>query len=60
MSKSLADSSQSVTLMLGGFNQNLLLSTKRLKKRSNLLEQQTYIQRNGELYEYLTDEEKRR
>ncbi len=24
----------------------------------NLLEQQTYIQRNGEVYEYLTDEEK--
>ena len=29
-----------------------------IEKALNLLEQQTYIQRNGEVYEYLTDEEK--
>lgn len=31
---------------------------KKLEAALNLLEQQTYIQRNGDLYEYLTDEEK--
>ena len=31
---------------------------KTVEEALNLLEQQTYIQRNGELYEYLTDEEK--
>jgi hypothetical protein len=31
---------------------------RRLEAALNLLEQQTYIQRNGDVYEYLTDEEK--
>ena len=45
-------------LMLEGFNQDLPQLRKRVEEALNLLEQQTYIQRNGELYEYLTDEEK--
>lgn len=45
-------------LMLEGFNQDLPGLRKRVEEALNLLEQQTYIQRNGEQYEYLTDEEK--
>lgn len=45
-------------LMLDGFNQDLPKLRKRVEEALSLLEQQTYIQRNGELYEYLTDEEK--
>jgi hypothetical protein len=45
-------------LMLEGFNQDLGLLRQRVQEALNLLEQQTYLQRNGELYEYLTDEEK--
>ncbi|MBE0507005.1 MAG: BREX system P-loop protein BrxC [Marinospirillum sp.] len=45
-------------LMLDRFNQDLPVLKKRVEEALNLLEQQTYIQRNGELYEYLTDEEK--
>lgn len=45
-------------LMLNGFNQDLPQLRKKVEEALNLLEQQTYIQRNGELYEYLTDEEK--
>lgn len=45
-------------LMLDGFNQDLPALRKRVEEALNLLEQQTYVQRNGELYEYLTDEEK--
>src|SRR5690606_605880 len=45
-------------LMLGGFSQDLPALRKQVEEALNLLEQQTYIQRNGELYEYLTDEEK--
>ena len=45
-------------LMLEGFNQDLLQLKTNIEEALNLLEQQTYIQRNGELYEYLTDEEK--
>lgn len=45
-------------LMLDGFNQDLPELRKRVEEALSLLEQQTYIQRNGELYEYLTDEEK--
>lgn len=45
-------------LMLESFNQDLPQMRKRVEEALNLLEQQTYIQRNGELYEYLTDEEK--
>ncbi|MBI2354427.1 MAG: BREX system P-loop protein BrxC [Deltaproteobacteria bacterium] len=45
-------------LMLDGFNQDLPGLRKGVEEALNLLEQQTYIQRNGETYEYLTDEEK--
>ncbi|MBE0574417.1 MAG: BREX system P-loop protein BrxC [Desulfuromonadales bacterium] len=45
-------------LMLDGFNQDLPALRKRVEIALSLLEQQTYVQRNGELYEYLTDEEK--
>lgn len=45
-------------LMLESFNQDLPQMRKRVEEALNLLEQQTYIQRNGDLYEYLTDEEK--
>lgn len=45
-------------LMLDSFNQDLSELRKRVEEALNLLEQQTYIQRNGELYEFLTDEEK--
>jgi len=45
-------------LMLAGFNQDLPALRKRVEEALSLLEQQTYVQRNGELYEYLTDEEK--
>lgn len=45
-------------LMLDGFNQDLPALRKRVEEALNLLEQQTYVQRNGEFYEYLTDEEK--
>lgn len=45
-------------LMLGDFNQNIPGLRNRVEEALNLLEQQTYIQRNGEFYEYLTDEEK--
>jgi len=45
-------------LMLDGFNRELPLLRKDIEEALTLLEQQTYIQRNGELFEYLTDEEK--
>lgn len=45
-------------LMLEAFNQDLPGLRKKVEEALNLLEQQTYVQRNGELYEYLTDEEK--
>ena len=45
-------------LMLNGFNQELPSLRKYIEEALSLLEQQTYVQRNGELYEYLTDEEK--
>ena len=45
-------------LMLDGFNQDLPQLRKTVEEALNLLEQQTYIQRNGEFYDYLTDEEK--
>lgn len=45
-------------LMLDGFNQDLPALRKRVEEALSLLEQQTYVQRSGELYEYLTDEEK--
>lgn len=45
-------------LMLQSFDQELPNLRKCVEEALNLLEQQTYVQRNGELYEYLTDEEK--
>lgn len=45
-------------LMLERFGEDVPAHRKKLEAALNLLEQQTYIQRNGELYEYLTDEEK--
>lgn len=45
-------------LMLDAFDQDLPLLRKNVEEALNLLEQQTYVQRNGEQYEYLTDEEK--
>lgn len=45
-------------LMLDSFTQNLTELRKQIETALNHLEQQTYIQRNGELYEFLTDEEK--
>lgn len=45
-------------LMLESFDENIPALRKKIEQALNLLEQQTYIQRNGEIYEYLTDEEK--
>ncbi|EGL53077.1 hypothetical Protein MAMP_00263 [Methylophaga aminisulfidivorans MP] len=45
-------------LMLESFDDDVAALRKRVEEALNLLEQQTYIQRNGETYEYLTDEEK--
>ena len=40
------------------FDQNVTKLLKNIEEALSLLEQQTYIQRNGDNYEYLTDEEK--
>ncbi|MCY0967160.1 BREX system P-loop protein BrxC [Parathalassolituus penaei] len=45
-------------LMLGSFQQPLSELREQIEHALNLLEQQTYIQRNGDLYEFLTDDEK--
>ena len=45
-------------LMLDNFDRNIIDLQKQVEAALNLLDQQTYIQRNGELYEFLTDEEK--
>lgn len=45
-------------LMLDRFNQDLPALRKQVQEALNILEQQTYIERNGELYEFLTNEEK--
>ena len=45
-------------LMLDRFDQDLPELRKNVEEALNLLEQQTYVQRNGEEYAYLTDEEK--
>ncbi|MDA3971819.1 MAG: BREX system P-loop protein BrxC [Desulfobulbaceae bacterium] len=45
-------------LMLDNFDRNITDLHKQVEAALNLLEQQTYIQRNGELYEFLTNEEK--
>lgn len=45
-------------LMLEAFGEDIPAQRKKLEAALNLLEQQTYIQRSGDVYEYLTDEEK--
>lgn len=45
-------------LMLDRFDRDLPAFNAKVQESLNLLEQQTYIQRNGNLYEFLTDEEK--
>jgi hypothetical protein len=45
-------------LMLDRFDADLAVHKRRVEEALSLLEQNTYIQRNGELFEFLTDEEK--
>ena len=45
-------------LMLDSFGQDIPMLRNNVQEALALLENQTYIQRNGEQYEYLTDEEK--
>lgn len=45
-------------LMLDRFDGNIADLRKRVQEALNLLESQTYIQRNGDLYEFLTNDEK--
>lgn len=45
-------------LMLDKFDMDLTKHKRRVDDALSLLEQNTYIQRNGELFEFLTDEEK--
>ena len=45
-------------LMLDAFDQDLPALRNKVEEALSLLEQQTYIQRNGDQFEYLTDEEK--
>lgn len=45
-------------LMLDRFDTDLTKHKRRIDEALSLLEQNTYIQRNGELFEFLTDEEK--
>lgn len=45
-------------LMTDSFNRDLPALRSKVTEAVNLLEQQTYIQRNGDLYEFLTNEEK--
>ncbi len=45
-------------LMLDGFNRDIKNLTRQVDEALDLLEQQTYIQRHGEEYEFLTNEEK--
>lgn len=45
-------------LMLDRFDTDLTKHRRRVDEALSLLEQNTYIQRNGELFEFLTDEEK--
>jgi hypothetical protein len=45
-------------LMLDRFEQDLPAFSAEIQEALNLLELQTYIQRNGNLYEFLTDDEK--
>jgi len=45
-------------LMLDRFDTDLTKHRERIEEALNLLEQNTYVRRNGELFEFLTDEEK--
>ena len=45
-------------LMLERFDVNLPQLKEKIKEALNILEQDTYIQRNGDMYEFLTKEEK--
>ena len=45
-------------LMLEHFHQDLNALRKKVEEALNLLESETYIQRNGDVYDFLTDEEK--
>lgn len=45
-------------LMLESFDQDIAGLKKNIDEALNLLEQQSYIQRNGEQYEFLTEDEK--
>ena len=45
-------------LMTERFGEDAATQRNKLQAALNLLEQQTYIQRNGDVYEFLTDEEK--
>lgn len=45
-------------LLIDRFDQDLVALRKRVEESLNILEQQTYIKRNEELYEYLTDKER--
>lgn len=45
-------------LLINNFNQDLIKLEKDVEQALNDLERQTYIERNDNLYEYLTDEER--
>ena len=45
-------------LMLDRFDADMTAHRRRVDEALGVLEQQTYIQRNGDLFEFLTDEEK--
>ncbi|MHC1740644.1 MAG: BREX system P-loop protein BrxC [Anaerolineaceae bacterium] len=45
-------------LMIDRFNLDITAHQKKVEEALNILESQSYIQRNGDLYEFLTNEEK--
>ena len=45
-------------LMTGSFTENVSARNTSIKEALNLLESESFVQRNGAIYEYLTDEEK--
>ena len=44
-------------LLMGSFSENAVSRQKKVQEALNQLESESYIQRDGEVYEYLTDEE---
>jgi len=46
------------TMMISNIHVDLKEHEKRIQLALNILENQTYVQRNGEIYEFLTDDEK--